>query len=78
MDYVLIFDLKFVYFSNGDVFLEYDFIIGKEIEIKLEDFLIEEELYNCYFVFKNYIFDEFNIIEILFYYDVYSYELRYY
>ena len=35
MDYALILDLKFAYSSNGDAFLEHDFITGKETEIKL-------------------------------------------
>ena len=38
MEYAQILDLKFAYSSNGDAFLEHDFITGKETEIKLEDF----------------------------------------
>ena len=34
MDYAQILDLKFAYSSNGDAFLEHDFITGKETEIK--------------------------------------------
>ena len=49
-----ILDLKFAYSSNGDAFLEHDFITGKETEIKLEDFPTEEELYNRYLASKNY------------------------
>ena len=45
IDYAQILDLKFAYSSNGDAFLEHDFITGKETEIKLEDFPTEEELY---------------------------------
>ena len=32
MDYAQILDLKFAYSSNGDAFLEHDFITGKETE----------------------------------------------
>lgn len=63
IDYAQILDLKFAYSSNGDAFLEHDFITGKETEIKLEDFPTEEELYNRYLASKNYTSDELNIIE---------------
>ena len=78
MDYAQILDLKFAYSSNGDAFLEHDFITGKETEIKLENFPTEEELYNRYLAFKNYTSDELNIIETPFYYDAHSHEPRYY
>ena len=77
MDYAQILDLKFAYSSNGDAFLEHDFITGKETEIKLEDFPTEEELYNRYLASKNYTSDELNIIETPFYYDAHSHEPRY-
>ena len=78
MDYAQILDLKFAYSSNGDAFLEHDFITGKETEIKLENFPTEEELYNRYLASKNYTSDELNIIETPFYYDAHSHEPRYY
>ena len=78
MDYAQILDLKFAYSSNGDVFLEHDFITGKETEIKLEDFPTEEELYRRYLASKSYTSEELSIIETPFYYDAHSYELRYY
>ena len=78
MEYAQILDLKFAYSSNGDAFLEHDFITGKETEIKLEDFPTEEELYNRYLASKNYTSDELNIIETPFYYDAHSHEPRYY
>ena len=78
IDYAQILDLKFAYSSNGDAFLEHDFITGKETEIKLEDFPTEEELYNRYLASKNYTSDELNIIETPFYYDAHSHEPRYY
>ena len=78
MDYAQILDLKFAYSSNGDAFLEHDFITGKETEIKLEDFPTEEELYNRYLESKSYTSEELNIIETPFYYDAHSHEPRYY
>ena len=78
MNYAQILDLKFAYSSNGDAFLEHDFITGKETEIKLEDFPTEKELYNRYLAAKNYTSEELNIIETPFYYDAHSYEPRYY
>mgnify|MGYP000870651189 CR=1 FL=1 len=78
MDYAQILDLKFAYSSNGDAFLEHDFITGKETEIKLEDFPTEEELYSRYLASKSYTSEELNIIETPFYYDAHSHEPRYY
>lgn len=78
IDYAMILDLKFAYSSNGDAFLEHDFITGKETEIKLEDFPTEDELYSRYLAYKNYTPDELNIIETPFYYDAHSHEPRYY
>lgn len=78
MDYAQILDLKFAYSSNGDAFLEHDFITGKETEIKLENFPTEEELYNRYLASKNYAPNELNIVETPFYYDAHSHEPRYY
>ena len=78
IDYALILDLKFAYSSNGDAFLEHDFITGKETELKLGDFPTEEQLYQRYLASKDYTDEERNIIETPFYYDAHSYEPRYY
>ena len=78
IDYAQILDIKFAYSSNGDAFLEHDFITGKEKEIKLEDFPTEEELYSRYLASKNYTPEELSIVETPFYYDAHSYEPRYY
>ncbi|PKK96622.1 MAG: restriction endonuclease subunit R, partial [Tenericutes bacterium HGW-Tenericutes-3] len=53
IEYARILDIPFAYSSNGDAFLEHDFFTGKEIELKLEDFPSEEELWNRYLVGKN-------------------------
>lgn len=78
MDYALILDLKFAYSSNGDGFLEHDFITGKETELALDQFPTEEELYKRYLDSKNYTPEELHIVETPFYYDAYSHEPRYY
>ena len=78
MDYALILDLKFAYSSNGDGFLEHDFITGKETELPLDQFPTEEELYQRYLDSKHYTPEEQHIVETPFYYDAYSHEPRYY
>ncbi len=78
MDYALILDLKFAYSSNGDAFLEHDFITGKETELALDQFPTEEELYQRYLASKNYTPEEQRIVETPYYYDAYSHEPRYY
>ncbi len=78
MDYALILDLKFAYSSNGDGFLEHDFVTGKETELALDQFPTEEEFYQRYLDSKNYSPEEQRIVETPFYYDAYSHEPRYY
>ncbi len=78
MDYALILDLKFAYSSNGDAFLEHDFITGKETELKMDEFPTEENLYQRYLDSKNYTPEEQRIIETPYYFDAYSHEPRYY
>lgn len=78
IDYALILDLKFAYSSNGDGFLEHDFITGKETELSLDQFPTEEELYRRFLDSKNYTPEELRIVETPFYYDAYSHEPRYY
>lgn len=78
MDYALILDLKFAYSSNGDAFLEHDFITGQERELKLDEFPTEVELYQRFLASKNYSPEAKQIIETPYYYDAYSHEPRYY
>ena len=78
IDYALILDLKFAYSSNGDAFLEHDFITGQERELKLSEFPTEEELYARYLASKNYTPEEQKIVETPYYHDAYSHEPRYY
>lgn len=78
IDYALILDLKFAYSSNGDAFLEHDFITGKETELKMDEFPTEKDLYRRYLDSKNYSPEEQKIVETPYYYDAYSHEPRYY
>lgn len=78
IDYALILDLKFAYSTNGDAFLEHDFITGKERELKMDEFPTEQELYNRYLAAKNYTGEEQQIVETPYYFDAHSYEPRYY
>ena len=43
-EYAEILDIKFAYSSNGDAFLEHDFLTGNEKEISLEEFPSPKEL----------------------------------
>lgn len=78
IDYAIILDLKFAYSTNGDAFLEHDFITGKERELKMDEFPTEKELYDRYLAAKNYTGEEQQIVETPYYFDAYSYEPRYY
>ena len=44
-EYCLMMDVKFAYSSNGDEFVEFDFLTGKERSLPLADFPSEEELW---------------------------------
>ena len=44
MDYAIALDAPFAYSSNGDSFVEHDFLTGREREISLDAFPSEEEL----------------------------------
>ena len=44
MEYATMLDLPFAYSSNGDGFMEHDFLTGKERELGMDEFPLEEEL----------------------------------
>lgn len=48
MDYARMMDLPFAYSSNGEAFVEHDFLTGKERTIEMSDFPTKEELYARY------------------------------
>ena len=53
MAYAKMLDLPFAVSSNGDGFMEHDFLTGKERELSLEEFPFEEELINRFKSEKN-------------------------
>lgn len=78
MEYALILDIPFVYSSNGDGFLEHDFLTGKERKLALDDFPSPENLYNRLIEFKEYTPEELKVVSQPYYSDPYTYEPRYY
>lgn len=78
MEYAQILDIPFAYSSNGDGFLEHDFLTGKERELTLEDFPSPESLYKRLVEFKDFTPKELITISQPFYSSPYTYEPRYY
>ena len=78
MDYAQILDLPFAYSSNGDSFIEHDFITGQEREIALDAFPSTEELLSRIHAAKPYDAEQLKIVEQPYYFDQYTNEPRYY
>ena len=78
MEYAQILDIPFAYSSNGDGFLEHDFLTGKEAELTLEQFPTPEELYTRLVDARQLSGEALKIVEQPFYSDPYTYEPRYY
>lgn len=78
MEYAQILDLPFAYSSNGDGFLEHDFLTGKETELPLNQFPTPTELYQRVLDAKQPSDEALKIVEQPFYSDPYTYEPRYY
>lgn len=78
MEYAQILDIPFAYSSNGDGFLEHDFLTGKETELSLEQFPTPDALYQRVVDAKQLSGEVLKIVEQPFYSDPYTYELRYY
>ena len=53
MEYAKMLDLPFAYSSNGDGFMEHDFLTGKERELAMDEFPSEEELVARYKIGRN-------------------------
>ena len=77
MEYAQILDIPFAYSSNGDGFLEHDFLTGKEAELTLEQFPTPEELYKRLVDARQLSGEALKIVEQPFYSDPYTYEPRY-
>lgn len=78
MEYAQILDIPFAYSSNGDGFLEHDFLTGKETELSLEQFPTPDALYQRVVDAKQLSGEVLKIVEQPFYSDPYTYEPRYY
>ena len=78
MDYAKILDLQFAYSSNGDAFIEHDFITGKEREIALTEFPHPEELVKRILESKSLSAEQVKIVQTPYYSDQYTNEPRYY
>ena len=78
MEYAQILDIPFAYSSNGDGFLEHDFLTGKETELPLNKFPTPAELCQRVFDAKQLSDEALKIVEQPFYSDPYTYEPRYY
>lgn len=78
MEYAHILDIPFAYSSNGDGFLEHDFLTGKETELLLKQFPTLENLYKRLIDAKQLSGEALKIVEQPFYSDPYTYDPRYY
>lgn len=82
MTYAQMLDLPFAYSSNGDAFMEHDFLTGLERQLALEDFPSEAELEDRYRAFANHgqgvSQAEKAIIDQSYYTNVNTYPPRYY
>ena len=78
MEYAKKLDTPFAYSSNGDGFIEHDFLTGKEREFALDEFPSPEELINRFKSQKNITDAEEQIIEQPYYTSSKTYPPRYY
>ena len=78
MEYAQILDVKFAYSSNGDAFIEHDFLTGKETEIPLNEFPTKEQLLERLNANDKLTAEQQHIIDEPYYFDQDSKEPRYY
>ncbi|MBE6105991.1 MAG: DEAD/DEAH box helicase [Anaerovibrio lipolyticus] len=78
MTYAVMLDLPFAYSSNGDGFVEHDFLTGKERTLSLDEFPSEQELFDRYQKEKQLTKEELNIIKQPYYSGMGSNTPRYY
>lgn len=78
IEYAKKLDIPFAYSSNGDGFIEHDFLTGKEREFVLDKFPSPEELINRFKFQKNITEAEEQIIEQPYYTSSKTYPPRYY
>lgn len=82
IEYAQMLDIKFAYSSDGDGFMEHDFITGKERQLSMDEFPNEEELITRWKTESNngkgIENDELRIIDQPYYSSANTYDPRYY
>ena len=78
IEYAQILDVKFAYSSNGNAFIEHDFLTGKETEIPLDAFPTKEQLIERLRANNNLTAEQQHIVDEPYYFDQDSKEPRYY
>ena len=78
IEYAEILDVPFAYSSNGDGFIEHDFLTGKETSLQLNEFPTPDELLKRLYTARNYTPTQSHIVEQPYYWDENTHEPRYY
>lgn len=78
IEYAEILDVPFAYSSNGDGFIEHDFLTGKETSLQLDQFPTPDELLKRLYTAKHYTPAQSHIVEQPYYWDENTHEPRYY
>lgn len=78
MEYAQILNLPFAYSSNGDGFVEHDFLTGKERTLAMDAFPTPEELITRWRTAKGFTDEQMPVIDAPYYFDAYTHEPRYY
>ena len=78
MDYAQILDIPFAYSSNGDGFIEHDFLTGMEAEIPLDKFPTREQLLARVRASKKLTPEQETVINQPYYWDAETHAPRYY
>ena len=78
MDYAQILDVPFAYSSNGDGFVEHDFLTGVETELSLEQFPTREQLLARLQAAKQFTPEQEKVINEPYYWGFDTHEPRYY
>ena len=78
MDYAEILDIPFAYSSNGDGFVEHDFLTGMEAEIPLDKFPTREQLLERVRASKKFTPEQETVINQPYYWDAETHAPRYY
>lgn len=78
IEYAEILDVPFAYSSNGEGFVEHDFLTGKETNISIDKFPTPDELHIRLLNHKKLTMNQQDIVDTPYYSDAYSHEPRYY